>query len=206
MVEVERYDRAVSIRHEIGLGDENLLITFIGQISEIKGIDLFLELAKKIESKNVRFLIAGSCKDPKKFKGGYSHEKLLGLIRSDPRIHYLGRRSDVENVYKSSDIIVMPSRWDEPFGLVNIEAGAAGKPIVATKVGGISEIIENGDNGFLVERDDIAAMTNIVCNLMNSRDLRERIGIRARAVVEEKFTRAPARKLESIYQNMSVKN
>ena len=96
----------------------------------------------------VKYLIAGECRDPIKFHGAYTEDELRSKIAGDGRIKYAGYRTDVENIYRSSDIIVMPSRWGEPFGLINIEAGAAGKPMVSTRDGGIPEIIRHGENRF----------------------------------------------------------
>ena len=81
----------------------------------------------------------------------------MSEILNDRRILYVGYRSDVENIYRSADILVMPSRWQEPFGLINIEAGAARRPMVASRVGGIPEVIRDGENGLLFDPNDFTS-------------------------------------------------
>ena len=159
-------------------------------------------MAKKINDDNVVFLIAGACRGEKSGGGSYTEAQLKNEISDDSRIIYLGHRTDVQNVYKTSDIIVMPSQWDEPFGLINVEAGASKLPIVASRVGGIPEIIEHGKNGFLVERDDINQFVNCVKLLIDDENLRKSIGLTARTIVNERFEENPIRELEAVYEKV----
>lgn len=201
-VSLERFDQAPDVRGELGLSADDIVVSFIGQIRSIKGIDLFLRMAHRIPGRNVRFLIVGECRDPKKFEGSYTEERLRAEIGDDARIRYIGYRTDVQNMYRSSDIIVMPSRWGEPFGLINIEAGAARKPMVATRDGGISEIIRHGENGFLVEREDLEGLVHYTGLLIENAALRHEMGEKARQIVEEQFTMLPIRRLERAYDEL----
>ncbi len=202
-IELQRFDRGRSLRGELGVGEDETVVAFIGQIKKIKGVDLFIRMAKELSRQRpkVTFLIAGKCKNE---RGAYTEEALLAEIGGHPRIRYLGRRQDVENLYHSADIVVVPSRWDEPFGLVNIEAGACRKPVVATRVGGIPEIIDDGENGFLVARDDFDALLERVCRLVDDKELRRRMGEKGREKVEREFTTKPVRELEQIYLELLV--
>lgn len=202
VVDVKRFEHAKDIRHELTIPDDKLVISFIGQIREIKGIELFINSAKKIGGKQCIFLIAGSCRDPDKIGDTYTEESLNAAIGDAEYIKYIGYYADVENLYKTSDIIIMPSRWDEPFGLINIEAGAASKPIVATNVGGIPEIIRHEENGFLVDRNDLESLVFYTRKLIENKELRVEMGVRAKALVEEKFTKLPITKLEKIYDSL----
>jgi glycosyltransferase involved in cell wall biosynthesis len=201
-VDLRRFDEAVDIRLELGLNPEEVVVSFIGQIREIKGIDLFIRMAHRMPGASLRFLIAGACRDPEKFEGAYTEERLHAEIAGDPRIKYVGYRTDVHNIYRASDIIVMPSRWGEPFGLINIEAGAARKPMVSTRDGGIPEIIRHGENGFLAEREDLGALLDYTTQLAESEPLRRQLGGRAREIVEERFTSLPVRQLERAYERL----
>lgn len=201
-VNLERFDQAMDIRPELGVSAEEIVVSFIGQIREIKGVDLFIEMARRIPRQDLKFLIVGECRDPAKFQGAYSEERLRAEIGTDKRIRYVGYRNDVQNVYRASDIIVMPSRWGEPFGLINIEAGAARKPMVATRDGGISEIIQHGENGFLVDRENLEGLIRYTRLLVEDRDLRLRMGGRAREIVQERFTDLPVRTLERAYDGL----
>jgi L-malate glycosyltransferase len=201
-VNLERFDKAVDVRWELGLSAEDVVVSFIGQIRTIKGVDLFIKMAHQIPGPTVKFLIAGECRDPGKFEGSYTEDQLRTEIGGDTRIQYVGYRGDVQNVYCSSDIVVMPSRWGEPFGLINIEAGAARKPMVSTRDGGIPEIIVHGENGFLVEREDLAGLIRYTTLLVEDGALRRQLGQRGREMVEERFTDRPIRKLERVYDQL----
>jgi glycosyltransferase involved in cell wall biosynthesis len=204
-VVLARFDDAVDIREELGVAPDDVVIGFVGQIRDIKGIDLFIRMAHAISLPSAKFVIVGECRDPGKFPGSYSEKRLRSEIGDDGRIRYAGYRSDVENIYRALDILVVPSRAGEPFGLVIIEAGASRKPVVATRDGGIPEVIVHGESGFLVEREDLAALVECATLLIGDRELRQRMGERARQIVEERFTEKPVRDLERAYEGLMAK-
>jgi glycosyltransferase involved in cell wall biosynthesis len=193
------YDRAKDVRESLGLSSDHVVFSFVGQIREIKGVDLFIRMAHALEGDRLRFLIVGECRDPAKYHGSYTEERLRAEMGDDSRIMYLGYRSDVADLFHSSDVIVAPSRWGEPLGLVNLEAGAAGKPVLAARDGGVPEVITHGENGFLIERDDLDALVRYASRLAGDAQLRQAMGARGRAIVEERFGTAPVRRLESLY-------
>ncbi len=201
-VNLDRFDQASDVRQELGIPATNIVVSFIGQIRTIKGVDLFIKMAHGIPGQGVRFLIVGECRDPEKFEGSYTEDRLRAEIAGDTRIQYVGYRADVQNIYRSSDIVVMPSRWGEPFGLINIEAGAARKPMIATLDGGIAEIIRHGENGYLVEREDLEALIHHTKMLVENEALRHEMGQAARKIVEQQFTHLPIRKLEQAYDEL----
>lgn len=199
IVDLDRYDAAVNIRNELRLGPEDIVITFAGQVRGNKGVDLMIKAAAIITEPRARFLIVGECRDKNLYPDSYTPESLATEISHDSRIRYVGYRSDIQNVYRSSDIIVMPSRWDEPFGLINIEAGASRRPIVAAAVGGIPEIVVHGKTGFLFERGDHNGFAEYLQELVNDEELRIKMGEAGRHHVESNFTTQPIRHLENIY-------
>lgn len=201
-VVLDRFDQARDIRPDLGLSPADVVVSFVGQIRQIKGIDLFLRLAHAIRAPNARFLVVGECRNPERFPGSYTEARLRDEIGDDSRIRYLGYRRDVENIYRASDIVVVPSRGGEPFGLINIEAGAAAKPVVATRDGGISEVIVDGENGFLVEPENLEGLVRATQLLIGDEALRHRMGERARGIVEERFTTRPVRELERLYDRV----
>lgn len=202
-VDLKRFDSAQDIRHELGYEAHHILVSFLGQIREIKGVGDFIEMAKRIPHPDARFLIAGECRDPEKFDGAYSEADLQTAFDGDPRLRYLGYLSRVEDLYRSSDIIVVPSRWQEPLGLINLEAGACHKPVVATRSGGIPEIITDGENGLLVDIGDVDALVEKVAMLIGDAYLRDSLGEAARARVEANFTTRPVRDLEALYEKLA---
>ncbi|KVW97032.1 glycosyltransferase family 4 protein [Thiobacillus denitrificans] len=197
-ISLARFDAGHSLREELGLGPDQVVVAFLGQIRDIKGVADFIAMARKIPDPNARFLIAGECRDPKKFPGSYSEQDLGDMVGDDPRIRYIGYVKAVENVYHTADIVVVPSRWQEPLGLINLEAGACRKPVVATRVGGIPEVVEDGVNGYLVEPEDVDGLTARVADLIADPSLRARMGEAGRARVEQDFTTCPVRAFETL--------
>lgn len=197
-ISLARFDAGHSLREELELAESDVIVAFLGQIREFKGVADFIAMARKIPDPNARFLIAGECRNPDKFPGSYSPDDLARLSEGDPRIRYIGYRKDVENIYHTADIVVVPSRWQEPLGLINLEAGACRKPVVATRVGGIPEVIEEGVNGYLVEAGEIDTLAARVASLIADPALRSRMGDAGRSLVERNYTSLPIMAFENL--------
>lgn len=200
-INLARFDAGRSLREELGIAPDLVVVAFLGQIREIKGVADFIAMARQIPNPNVRFLLAGECRDPDKFPGSFSGQDLENMAAGDTRVRYIGYVKEVENVYHTADIVVVPSRWQEPLGLINLEAGACGKPVVATRVGGIPEVVADGVNGYLVEPGDVAALAARVAALIDDPSLRARMGEAGRARVEQAFTTHPVREFEALLLN-----
>ena len=197
-VNLTRFDNGHSLRGELGLAESDVVIAFLGQIREIKGVSDFIDMARAIDAPHAHFLIAGECRDPAKYPGSYSPADLENLSGGDTRIRYIGYVKDVENIYHTANIVVVPSRWQEPLGLINLEAGACYKPVVATRVGGIPEVIQDGVNGYLVEPCDIDTLATRVATLIADPSLCARMGQAGRTLVEQQFTVQPVREFEKL--------
>jgi glycosyltransferase involved in cell wall biosynthesis len=187
-IDLDRFDAGVSLRGELGLSPSDLVVSFLGQIRDIKGVQDFIAMAHRIRDQKARFLIAGECRDPGKYPGSYTIEQLQAMIGTDERIRYINHVSKPENLYHASDVIVVPSRWPEPLGLINIEAGACRKPVVATRVGGIPEVVHDGVNGYLVAPGDVEDLARRVQQLLDSPEERRTMGAAGRLLVEREFT------------------
>lgn len=195
---LERFEKGRSLRDEWGVPLNAVVVAFLGQIREIKGVQDFIAMAHQIPNPDACFLIAGECRDPKEFFGSYSEQDLKDLAGGDARIRYVGYVKEVENVYHTADIVVVPSRWQEPLGLISLEAGACRKPVVATRVGGIPEVVEDGVNGYLVEAAAVEALADRVSRLVADPALRVRLGEAGRIRVEHDFTTRPVREFEDL--------
>lgn len=201
-VELGRFSRGNNLRSSLNIAKDQIVVSFLGQIREIKGIADFVAMAKQVLGVDVRFLIAGQCRDMATISDAYTEDDLQNLISGDLRIRYCGYVEQVEDIYQTSDIVVIPSRWEEPFGLIAIEAGAASLPVVATRVGGLPEVIIEGTTGLLVAPGDIAAMAYHVDALVNNAKLRTDMGKAARIRVEQEFTDKPILALEGLYDSL----
>ena len=92
------------------------------------------------------------------------------------------------NFYREADVFVFPSMWNEPFGMPIIEAMATGVPVVATRGGGIPELIIDGETGLLVERGDAKALADAIIRLLSDEELRKSMGKAARKRAIELFS------------------
>jgi len=122
------------------------------------------------------------------------------------RVHFLGQlsRATLRSVYQRAHVLAMPSICMEPFGLPLVEAMATGIPCVASKTGGMPDILANEVTGLLVERGSEEALTNALRRLATDVDTRERMGQEARRRAEELFDWAvPAARLEALYRQQA---
>jgi glycosyltransferase involved in cell wall biosynthesis len=186
-VDLERFSPAPtkeSYREKLEIRDERVKVaTYVGQLISEKGLDTLLEAATAIcgRREDVLFLIAGD---------GIMKERLIRSTRErglDSKIRYLGQRSDTDDIYRASDVCICPSVWNEAFGLVLAEAMACGVPCVASRVGGIPEVVEDGKSGLLVPPGDPTALASAIEALLDDDQLRISFSRRARQRAIEKF-------------------
>lgn len=150
-----------------------------------KGVDFLLTALSKVE----RDFVAVVCGDgPAR---GYLEEKAVsdGVAGKVVFTGWLEAQA-VETLYARSELVICPSVWDEPFGLVGIEAMAHGKPVAAFDVGGIPDWLADGESGYLVPRKDAGALARAVERLLDDPALRQVFGARGKALVAERFRRA----------------
>jgi N-acetyl-alpha-D-glucosaminyl L-malate synthase BshA len=115
-------------------------------------------------------------------------------------VELLGERRDFVEVLQAADVFLLPSQ-SESFGLAALEALSAGVPVVASRVGGLPEVVRDGEDGFLLPMGDVAAMAAAAERLCSDGDLRRRMGEAARAGVLARFSRAPmVTRYEKVYE------
>ncbi|ATE60927.1 glycosyltransferase family 4 protein [Thauera sinica] len=197
-VDPGRFAAGRSLRPDLGIPDACPVAGFAGQIRDIKGVQDFIRMARMIDAPDAVFLIAGECRDPAKFPGSYTEPQLREMIGGDTRIRYLGYVERIEDVYATSDVMVVPSRWQEPLGLIAIEAGLMGRAVVATRVGGIPEVIVDGQTGCLFEVGEIGEMAACVAALLRDAGERARLGGSAQERVTRLFVDGPVREFEAL--------
>jgi len=163
-------------------------IGIIGRLSPIKGHRYFLRAVSKVIKSvpRVKVLIVGDA-PPEKERYKQELESLVNRLGLSRHVEFLGRRSDIPEILAKLDVLVMATTVPEGFGRVIIEAFASGVPVVATSVGGITEIIRDGENGLLVLPEDPQSMAEAVVRVLKDRKLAKEIAGRARKDAEEKF-------------------
>ncbi|MCK5850358.1 MAG: glycosyltransferase family 4 protein [Kiritimatiellae bacterium] len=188
LAEFEIQEQDASVRNELGIQQNSLLIAAIGQLIPWKKLDLFIETASAIHKTipKTHFLIVGDDifndhSDYRKQLRNMANES--GLENS---ITFTGYRLDIMPVLRNIDILVHTADR-EPFGRVLIEAMALGKPVVAINSCGPTEIIENNVSGMLVEPDNPQELARCVTMLAEDKNLTARISSAARLRIEQKF-------------------
>jgi len=176
------------LREALGLSSGVPIIGIVGQLKHIKGQHLFIEAVKQLKQSGIRahFLIVG---DDNVEKGQYlsqlkSQAKKSGLQNE---IIFLGYRTDIPEIMSLCDLIAVPS-LHEPFGRVVIEAMACGTPVVASSVGGIVEIFEDGAGGLFCEVGNAEDLALKIKYFLDHPDWWEEQKKKAVITVENSFT------------------
>ena len=113
-------------------------------------------------------------------------EELARQLGVGKHVLFLGNQEVMEELLPLADVFLLPSST-ESFGLVALEAMSAGVPVVASNVGGLPELVENGQTGFLVAPDDLSAHVRAVLKVLGDAPLRRRFGAAGRKVARERF-------------------
>ncbi|MDD5019194.1 MAG: lipopolysaccharide heptosyltransferase II [Candidatus Omnitrophica bacterium] len=170
-------------------GDKEFRIGVIGRITPIKGQVYFLKALARVlrEAPYVTGWVVGGISPG---KDNYMEElevwtRRLGLSGT---VSFLGNRRDIPEVLEGLDALVMPSIAEESFGRVVVEAQAVGVPVIASRVGGVVEIIEDGRDGLLVFPKDDEAIAQAVVRLVRDPGLSGRLAEAGRRKVEEKYS------------------
>jgi glycosyltransferase involved in cell wall biosynthesis len=183
-------------RAALGIGSNTPLVTIVGNLRPVKGVDVFLRAARHVLDRypQVHFLIVGE---------GPERGRLTALIHSlniASSVHLLGKRSDVSRLLAASDIGALSSHSE---GLSNavIECMAAGLPVVCTDVGGNPELVQDGVSGYLVPPGDSVAFARALLRLLEHPDDIKRMGMYAQTRTRELFDiDTCVERTESFYQ------
>ena len=107
--------------------------------------------------------------------------------------------------WRRCSIAVAPSAWPEPFGVVVLEAMAAGRPVIASRIGGLPDMVIDGETGVLIPPDDPAALRAALERLLADRDLREQLGQAGQRRVEQFRAGAVIPRIEQVYRMVMLK-
>lgn len=178
-----------NIRNEFDIGDNAKLVGCIGRIIPQKGQRSFLLAIPEVIKKypETFFLIVGDAY----LKEERYKEELLEIIKKnkiEDHVKFTGFRYDIGNLIRSLDILIFPSVAPESFGLSVLEAMSLGKPVIASKVGGVCEIIEDGVNGMLIEPNHPEQITDRIIQLLSDKEMYHRMGWEAKEAVTRKFS------------------
>lgn len=180
MTETQVYMRATGrerIRAELGVGSNAVLIGVVARISRMKGTDLCVEAVSRLMASDPRvhcFIAGGPVPGQQEVI-----DRVQQLISSSPapeRFHMLGVRRDVPDLMAAMDILAAPSRYGEGASLTVIQAMAAGRPVVATDLGGNKELVVHGETGWIVPRENVGELAQALYFLVNDAPRRAAMG------------------------------
>lgn len=184
------------------------VIGLVGRISSWKGQHIFLRAAALVRERfpEARFQIIGSAMFQ---EDDYEQEihALTVSLELTQNVEFLGFRSDVPKVIADLTVLVHASITAEPFGQVIVEGMVAEKPVIATRGGGATEIVIDGDTGLLVPMGDVSAMAEAILFLLDNPEAAREMGRRGRRRANEYFSiERTARKIESVYDEILQKH
>jgi glycosyltransferase involved in cell wall biosynthesis len=171
------------IRSEIGVKEDQHLIVYAGRFRSVKGVEYGIRAFATAlsEESSIHLALAG--------EGDQLHDLqlLVHELGIDDHITFLGVRNDMPELLSAADSVLMPS-LTEGFPRTAIEAMAAGKPVIATRVGGTPEAIDDGINGILVPSKDISAMSSAIVRLSKDQALQKNLGEAGRQRAESHYS------------------
>lgn len=193
---------ATGLREGLGIGSQEKLVFAIGRLSRRKGFDRLVEAMARLgrEGRQVRCVLGGTGED-----ADYLDE-LIARLGAGAWVHRIGpvAEEDLPRWMNACDLFAMPNREingdTEGFGMVFIEAGACGKPVLGGRAGGVPSAVEDGVTGVLVDGDDAEDVYRGIVGLLDRPDLARDMGASGLARARERFSweRVAAITLESL--------
>jgi glycosyltransferase involved in cell wall biosynthesis len=196
-------EAAHRVRSRLVRSPDDVIVLGIGRLIGAKGFDVLIDAVAEArrETENVRLVFAGD---------GDLREPLTQRVRDvqlEESVTFAGTvlRDEIPAYLAAADIVAVPSVHHEGYvdGLPNValEAMAAGKPIVATRVGGLPQVVHDGENGLLVEERDAAGLAQAIATLSRNPSLRERMGQSGRALIRSSLNwNTVAERFVSVYE------
>lgn len=191
------------VRQELGIEPDTILLAAIGRLVYYKGQMELLQALEKVHRAHpkVHLLIVGEGDD---IPGSYT-QRIKAFVQNSVLknvVTFTGHRPDVREILAACDIFTFPS-FEEPFGMVYLEAMLMRKPVVALASGGAREIVEHGKSGLLSAPQDIDQLAANILTLIRDETLRRQLGEHGRRRVEAHFTaQRMARDFELLYQKI----
>lgn len=181
---VELADNRLQEQHE----KNSLVIGIVGQLIPRKGHIDAIEALKILSGQGIDSVVLKIIGD-----GDKEYKKQLETLAEryglDKQIQFLGFQKTSNEIYGGLDLVITPTRNDEPFALVPLEANAMGRPVIVTDKGGFPEMIKDGYNGFIVENSNPQQLAEKMALFVHDRSLQAEMGANGRSHIENFFTK-----------------
>lgn len=191
----------IEARRELGLTDRRVIL-FVGRMDPLKGLDILLQAVARLEDRDgLRVLVAGgSLEGDSRLTHYLDKAREMGIAH---QVTFLGslEQESLPAYYSASDLCVVPSYY-ESFSLVAVEALACGTPVIASRVGGLTGIVRDGETGFLVPWRCPDPFSERLETLLGNDMLREHFGRAARKSVEKYAWSNVASRIQEVYEDL----
>ncbi|MFQ5850250.1 MAG: glycosyltransferase [Candidatus Binatia bacterium] len=190
------------LREELGIGPGTRVIGAVGRLSVEKGLTYFLSAGAQVVEKDPRVKLALVGEGPQRKE----LEALAWALGIHGSVIFLGYRPDLDRIYPVLDVFVLPS-MTEGIPMALLEAMAFSRPVIASNVGGVPEVVQDGVSGILVEPKNVDQLAQKMWDVLCHPDLGAELGRRARKCVESNFdSREWIKKVEEIYIRLVQRN
>jgi cysteine-rich repeat protein len=197
-------------REAAGLPKGERTILFVGRLQPLKGVDTLIQAATRLRLRDisaehpVNLVVVGG--NPNGSGEDTATDRLQALTRDlcmDRMVVFLGQRDQdkLPYYYSAAEVVVMPSHY-ESFGMVALEAMACGTPVVASQVGGLAYLVQDGITGFVVPDQDPEALADRLTRLLGDPDLRQRMGQQAASYARTFDWENVAVQIAEVYDNV----
>ncbi len=191
----------------LDLDPDRPVVLFVGRIQPLKGLDVAIEAFARLERRDAQLVVVGGA-------SGLQGEVEVARIRSlaaslgvtdrirfvEPQPHHL-----LSTYYRAADLVFVPSR-SESFGLVALEASACGVPVVASAVGGLLSLVDDGKNGFLVDGRDPAVFARHADSILGDPELAASLSVAGAQRARQYTWSTAAARLRRLYADLSTRS
>jgi glycosyltransferase involved in cell wall biosynthesis len=175
------HEKRAALRADIGVPEGGLLLLTVGRLTIQKGHTVLLDAISKLKGTKIMFAFAGDGPQLEVL------QKKAGTLGVNDRVRFLGVRNDINELLLSADVFVQPSLW-EGLSLALLEALLAGLPVIATRVEGVVDVVEDGVSALLVPPNDPSALDDAIDRLIKDGDLRAELGAAGKKRVETNYS------------------
>ena len=211
-IDTDRFSKSVSgiqIRESLGIEAGKRIILFVGNLTKTKGIDLLVNAFKKVQEviPSAHLLIALHMPNYKLEEETASLKQKLDILNLSKQVTFMGITTRMAQVYAACDVFVAPFRntyGPSDYPLPVMEAMASGKPVIASSVGGLTELITHNNNGILVNPGSVSELIKAIVNVLEDEKRARKIADNASIYVKNNFSiENIVEKIESIYERFT---
>ena len=195
------------VREELGISPQAPVVGVVGNIQEWKGQMVLLEAMVELRRSHpdaVALVVGGV------HRSGLNYSRRIQAFVAanclEDNVRLTGPRDDVSDLMNCMDIVVHTSVRREPFGRVIIEGMSVGRPVVATRAGGVPEFVSDGENGLLVSAGEVGELASVLARLLADGDLRQRLSRGALEAVRDFSVEHHVAEMTAIYQRVASRH